>query len=305
MDLFVQLPHAQFDYIPFPVTKVTVTGGLRHYVHEYPKSPGGAPEKLGRKLYVVKMTCVFDANLLPPWNLNGNDLWPGALSDLFDRFEDGLTSQLMIPTVGPIMAMCTNWSKEMEVKSRRTGEMCELEFLEDQSAAFLVKDLISVRTGTLVTKAQVLQQAVLVDPKPGPFSQVLGMLGKLQRALDSTSLSDGLYLAQVEQLVAGFQSLDATLGPFDQPGNIALLEATLEAWAAAKQLEDDILAQQSVPLIPYVVPRTMTVVDVANDLYGDPERGIEIMQINAIPDPLLIPRGFELQVYAPVIAGVA
>ncbi len=311
LDLFAQLPPASFDYIPFPVTKVTVKGGLRHKVHEYPKSPGGAPEKLGRKLYQISMHAIFDEALLAPWNQGAEHLWPGQLADLFDRFDEGLTSQLVIPTVGKIQACCVNWSKEMEVKARRSGETVELEFLEDESSAYLIQNLIQVRVGDLSAKGLILTQTAALSPfvqtvlVPASvttiFDQIAAAIGVVQGLLSAADTVSGVLLLAVNSVLNLFSVLDDPLGAiFDDAANADLLEATLEAWAAAQRLQQDILQREAVPLIPYITPRTMSVGEVANDLYGDPERAAEIMQLNALADPLAIPSSTELVVYSPV-----
>lgn len=317
LDLFANLPLAGFDFLPFPVTKVVVTGGLRHHEHEYPKAPGGSPEKLGRKLYVVKMHAIFDKALLPPWNQNGNDLWPGVLADLFDRFDEGLTSTLSIPTVGNIQAFCTNWSKEMSVKMRRSGEEADLEFLEDESNAYLITNLIQVRAGDLSAKGATLSQVAAMNPfvqtvliglSPATiFDQILAGIANVQTLLDAADTVSALLLLAVNAVVDLFVSLDDVMGPtvFDDAGNAALLEATLEAWDAAVRLQQDILQREAVPLIQYKTPKIMTVCDVASDLYNDPDRASEVMQLNALNDPLRIPLGTSLVVYSPVSADQA
>lgn len=316
LDLFSQLPHASFDFRPFPVTKVVVKGSLRHHVHEYPKSPGGAPEKLGRKLYQVTMHAVFDKALLPPWNRNGEDLWPGVLSELFDIFDEGVTSTLSIPTVGNIQAVCVNWSREMSVKARRSGEECELEFLEDESSAYLISNLINVRVGDLSQKGDLLGsivsfnpvvQTILVPRGPTIFDQILGAIATALGFLNAIESVSALALLAVSAVVDAFQRLDDIYSAllFDDAANAALLEATLEAWAAAKRLQDDLLQREAVPLIQYQTPRIMTVGDVAADLYGDTTRAAEVMQLNALTDPLRIPTGTSLIVYSPIASDQA
>ena len=76
-DAFSQLLFASFDGIQFPVRKVNVKGGIRHHNHEFPKAPGAALEKLGRRPYMISMSPVFYNNLLTPWDYT---LWPADLA---------------------------------------------------------------------------------------------------------------------------------------------------------------------------------------------------------------------------------
>ena len=84
MPLFDNLERASFAGYAFPVSDVEVTGGLRDHVHEYPHSPGGAPEKLGRKLYEFSFTSPMLAGF-PRYP----KLWPETAASLRIVFEGG------------------------------------------------------------------------------------------------------------------------------------------------------------------------------------------------------------------------
>jgi prophage DNA circulation protein len=296
-DAFLELPRASFVGIPFPVKKVVAKCGLRHHTHEYPKVPGGSPEKLGRKLYTFNITAVFDKNLLAPWNVN-NLLWPNELVDLFEQFEQGVTSDLVVPTIGTIRAMCTSWQKEMDVKGMRSGEIVEMEFLEDQSSEFLVENLIQVRASTLAAQMDLLQQAAAAAGKASLFQQVLDMIATVQGYLNTAELMSSLLTAQVERLNFAMQRLDALTGLFDDSSNLVLLEAFLDTWLAIQRLLADLFRFQSIPVVDYYPPNTMSVYQVALAVYGSTDRAADVLQLNAVPNSLAIPQGTKLRVYA-------
>lgn len=295
-DSFDQLPRASFDYIKFPVTKVQVTGGLRDHVHEYPHSPGGSPEKLGRKLYTFKLSTVFYDNLLGPWDEN---LWPGDLSDLFNRFEDGLTSVLTIPTLGDIKAYCVNWSKEMTFKAR-SGETAELEFREDQASAFLIEGLINVTAKTLLSQSTLLLNTATSLGYKDIFQSIADQIAVISNLADQAEMYDVVLSQKVAAINHQIGRLNATLGLLNDPLNALLLESLLDTWQLTAKLEADI-ARQAVTMIPFVVPggRTMSVNDVSRIVYGDTTRAMEILQLNAIDDPFRISAGKLLRVYKP------
>lgn len=295
-DAFQALPHASFDSIAFPVRKVHVGCSLRQHTHEYPKVPGGSPEKLGRKLYTIKMTAVFDKNLLPPWNVE-NLLWPNELSDLFDRFEEGVTSDLMIPTVGKIPAFCTNWSKEMEVKSMRSGEVAELEFLEDQSNAFLIEGLIQARAGNLTSQAAALTAAAAAAGQQSLFQEILGMMARVANLANQGAVYSSVLQTQVDIAVTTFEHMDS-LGLFDDSGNAAILEAQHQAWEAMLRFRLDLLHLLALPVVDFVTPRQMSVQEVAISAYGSTDRAVEVLQLNALPDAFAIPARTKLRLYA-------
>lgn len=295
-DAFDKLPRASFDFIKFPVTKIVVKGGLREHTHEYPHSPGGSPEKLGRKLYTCQLSALFHNNLLAPWDEN---LWPGDLSDLFDRFEEGVTSTLTIPTLGDIKAFCTNWSKEMTFKVR-SGESAELEFLEDQSSAFLVEGLINVQAANIVLASKLMLTTAAELGFQDVFQAIADAISVVSKLADQAEMYDAVLMSKVEAVNHAFARANATLGLLNDPLNAVLLEAFLETWRLMAQLQAD-LARQAVTMIPFVVPggRSMTVNDVSRVVYGDTSRAVEIMQLNAIEDPFRILPGKKLRLYQP------
>ncbi len=97
MAAFDALLRASFLDYPFPVQDIDVKGGLRDHVHEYPHAPGGAPEKLGRKLYEFTFTCPFLTGLR-----GYPKLWPETLATLRIFFEGQNTGDLVVPTIGTI-----------------------------------------------------------------------------------------------------------------------------------------------------------------------------------------------------------
>lgn len=294
MDAFDQLPRAAFDTITFPVRKVTVRGGIRQHDHEFPKAPGAAPEKLGRKLYTISMSAVFYNNLLPPWD---EGLWPGSLSELFDRFEEQLTSDLVIPTVGTIRAFCTNWTKEMDVKAR-SGETAELEFKEDQASDYLLEGIINVRAQSLLSQGQAIATAASLARVPGPFAALVAQINELTAILDRAELNTGLAQAKVAGVLGSFARLDAQVGALSDPGNYMLLEVFLDAWSQTQTIQGDLL-RQSVPLLDYTVPRLMSVTDVSRAIYGDASRATDILGLNPIEDAFAIRPGTVVRAYSP------
>src|SRR5438105_4964362 len=132
---FDTLQRASFGGAEFPVESVSIVGGLRDHIHEYPHSQGGAPEKMGRKLYTIRMKAVFQTKFkLYP------GLYPNTLNFLRKMFEEQSSADLVVPTIGTMTAYCRNWTQEMEWRIRN-GEKADFEFVEDLAQDFLVTDL--------------------------------------------------------------------------------------------------------------------------------------------------------------------
>jgi len=330
MTAFQSLAKAGFDGIQFPIKSCEVTGGIRDHVHEYPHSPGGAVEKLGRKLYRIRMTAIFDVRI-PGY---GDNLWPGDLSDLRDRFEDQVTSTLTIPTIGDIQAYCVNWTQRA-VPERQSGEEVEFEFVEDQAQAFLVNGLIQITSTTLQTAGEQFDQEFapllaggtvsataptrIEPPKPGAPLRSTTFVGAYTqlRQTDANALEQiraaynraimvadepGRYADQVlraaDTVVTSCAQAYERIRILKNPLMYSRVWAFKRLWYSAVQLRDSI-GQQTARILNYRAPIDTTIGAVSRAIYGDSSRATEIMQLNAIPDPFMIRKGTVLRYYDP------
>ena len=294
-----QLVRASFDNIPFPCRRVSVRGGPRDHVHEYPHTPGGAPEKLGRKLYTITMEGPF-FDTFPAY---GADLYPGNLADLFDRFEQELTSDLVVPNIGTIKAYCINWSRELEGKIR-SGEVAQFEFREDQSSAFLIESIINIQARDLSTVAGALSDEAEAAGVSDSFSGLQDAIGQVTGLADQVELYGSLAQAKILGVIGAFSELDHTVDALNDPANYPLLEAFLTAWQAANDLNDNIIQERS-PIVAYTVPKTMAVSDISRAIYGNATHAIEILSLNPIEDAFSVLGGTKLKVFAASVVGQA
>jgi prophage DNA circulation protein len=330
MTAFQSLAKAGFDGIAFPIKSCDVAGGIRDHVHEYPHSPGGAVEKLGRKLYRVRMTAIFDQKI----SGYGDNLWPGDLSDLRDRFEDQVTSTLTIPTIGDIQAYCVNWTQRA-VPERQSGEEAEFEFVEDQAQAFLVNGLIQISSTTLQNAGEQFDQEFaplleggtvsataptrIVAPPAGTTPRALSFADSYtqlrQRDVDALNqirlgYQRALTIAEQPTRYADqvLQAADAVVTSCAQAyERIRILKNPLmysRAWAykrlwySAKQLRESV-AGQTARILFYRAEIDTTISAVSRAIYGDASYASQIMQLNAIPDPFMIRKGTILRYYDP------
>lgn len=293
MSALDEMVQASFDGIVFPVKRVQVRGGLRDHVHEYPKSPGGAPEKLGRKLYTITMEGPF-LNTFPKY---GADLYPGSLGTLFDRFENEITSDLVVPNIGTIKAYCTNWSRDLEAKIR-SGEMANFEFREDQASAFLVEHLINIQARDLSTVASTLSDEADAAGVGKSFGSLMSSISQITHLVDKVEIYGSLAQAKILGVVGAFDELDKTVDALNDPANYTLIEAFLTAWQAANDLNENIIKERS-PIVSYTVPKTMAVSDISRALYGDASHAIDLLSLNPIEDAFSVLGGTVLKVFAP------
>lgn len=231
--------------LEFPVESMRIRGGLRDHVHEYPHSPGGAPEKLGRRLYEIDITANFQTTFRK-WP----NLWPQRLYDLQRKFEAQETGDLVIPWMGTIQAYCVQWDREMTARIL-SGERAYFRFREDQNAAFLVDNLIEVSTQSLKAAGDRFNNEWVAEDRgvrPTLFDQILDSVNSALALIDTGNA----YISVVEAKLLGVVSLcreaDQRLELFQRPEDNAMLEAMKQIWAAAVELHAGLLKKESPPV---------------------------------------------------------
>ena len=331
MTAFQNLAKASFDGIAFPVTSYEVTGGIRDHVHEYPHSPGGAVEKLGRMLYRIRYSALFDQRTRG----YGDNLWPGDLSDLRDRWEQQVTSTLVIPTIGEIQAYCKTWTERAEPAKQQSGVSVEMEFVEDQAQAFLVNGLVQVTSSTLQSAGEEFDEqwqplldggtvsatapTRIIAPPAGTIPRATTFAGAYTRlreqdAVTLTKIRQGYQTAltaiekpgrfadqvlrAAETLVDLCQRNYARIQVMKNPLMWERAYAYRRVWNAAVKLRND-LNKQAPRILIYVAPIDTSVNAVSRAIYGDSSYAAQIMQLNAIPNPLAIRKGSRLRYYDP------
>lgn len=296
MPAFSKLQRAGFAGIQFPISSLEVRGGLRDHVHEYPHAPGGAPEKLGRKLYSIRMVGNFQATFRSYPNL-----WPLSLSKLRALFELQVTDDLVIPTIGTIKAYCHDWS-QVATSAILSGEVATFEFYEDQSSLFLVDRLITTQAANLQTQlARMDAAAVLADfsksPRTGLFDAISNAVNGVLAFKDTNDALGDLLVAKV-LATADLCAQADRLPMMNDPRNSKLADALHDLWDTLQSQAQNIINKQS-PVRIYTVPSTMAVSDVSRAIYGDTTHAVELMQLNALEDALAIPAGTKVRYYEP------
>lgn len=289
--VFDQLQRAAFDGIEFACSKVSVKGGMRDHVHEYVHLPGGQPELLGRKLYTISFEATFSSEtpLYP-------NAWPGDLSDLRDRFEQGVKSDLVIPTIGTIKAYAIDWDIDTDFKSMRDGEKMRMTFREDAEEALLIDSVVNVNTPDISFAAAALELEASELGLEDFFTSVLNLANEVNALKDQVELQSEILSDKVGQLTSAVQRLDETLDVLDDPPHYKVTRALHDLGNAAIGLQANIL-KHSNPIALFVTPLRMSVSDVAAALYGGTELAVQLLKMNPINDAFNIPAGTSLRVY--------
>lgn len=313
---FDSLPRASFAGFEFPCSRIEVSCSLRNHVHEYPHSPGGAPEKLGRKLYEFHFSVpLYDGSKLYP------GAWSASLPSLRIIFEGGKSFDLVIPTVGTITAYCTSWKEVADPKSGRNGVMGDWSFREDQSDLFLVTNLLAQTSAGFQSNLQAYQKALadqqgrlaaaraagvsspdalLLAQIPSSSLSVLnqvstGALAVLAALANAANFGYAVAALAGDLVTLCSQADDLPLWADDT--RFPLLYALQDLWLSAQQLQTDALSV-GVKVVEYVVPQPgMGVGAISTVIFGDSSHAIELLQINPITDPFFIPGGTPIKAF--------
>ena len=291
---FQTLQQASFNGIKFPVREVNIVGGIRDHEHEYPHAPGSAPEKLGRKAYKFQMQGLFFQNL-PKYP----NLYPSGLDNLRDAFEQQLSGDLVIPTIGTITAYARDWRQVASFRAL-SGEVAEFLFVEDQSQLFLSTNLVSTGATSLANQAAAFNAQAALEAFQLPLT--IGALDAVQNDInavlaiqDTANAVSNLMSAKLGALVNDLHALDAC-AEMQQPSHSVFLDIMHTFWDTAQQLNQSLIAGQGMPKT-YVVRALCSVSQASIAIYGDSSHATDLMNLNALTDPFQIPAGTSLIYY--------
>lgn len=286
----ILLPRASFQALEFPVVSVRVRGGIRDHLHEFPHLPAAANEKLGRKPYEIEMVADFQTTFAK-WP----GLWPKRLADLRDLFEAEASDWLMIPSIGKMWCYCRDWDQDMDAKVL-SGERATFKFIEDSQDQFAVQDLVKVNVQSLPSNGERFKLlASALSPKPSIFDDVLDAVNSVMAVFDQANAYGGLVESKILALSALCNEADQRI-ELQDASNHQILDALRDLWSSANTLLTD-TQQTGGKLVPFRVPTTMSVADVAVLVYKDASRAVEILNLNPIDDAFAIPAGTLLKIY--------
>lgn len=299
-----RLPPMSFAEFKFPVKRVSIKGSLRHHVHEYPHSPGGALEGLGRRLYEV--TAEVSAQETFP-------RWPKlieAMASIRTFFEGGTIRELTIPHIGTIDARCI--AIEEDVVARvRSGYDVRLTFLEDQDQAFLIDKLVTTSqelmpatetlrfllaardTTALLPGIDELARDAALQEEARLFDRLLSLASTI-----GTLAREGPAGQKAQEVLGLCSHIDARARTLNDPRMHAVLDAFHEVWASAREIAAD-ARKRGRKTLQFAVPAPglMPITQVSTLLYGTSAKALELMRLNDLDDALQIRAGTLVNYY--------
>jgi DNA circularisation protein N-terminus len=294
------LPPCSFGGINFPVESSRIEGGQRDHVHEYPHTPGGAPELLGRKLYTFHVTSKFDVHFADEGSYPG--LYPMDLGSLLAMFEEGSTQNLRLSQMGAsVPAYAVSWTREQSAKCR-SGETVSIVFREDTTEQFLFASMVNT-AGTMEFSGQDLGaqlasvQSQLSDNTMNFFTQLASIVSNV---VAWGNQLEGAFTSQYYDAVAACQTIcgDLDVQPDLQvPLAFPVVNALHDVWQAAIKLSQQ-NTKSGVPLQQYVNPATQSIGLVCAAIYnGDTSRISDLLALNAITNPMSIRAGTKINYF--------
>lgn len=291
MGVFQNLQPASFDGIKFAVRAVRVRGGQRDHVFKFPHQAGGVEELLGRELYTFEMDAMFSTEMFREYP----NAWPGDLSDLRDRFEQGTRSTLVVPSIGNVQAYCTNWDQSWNVMNQ-TGESATFTFREVFDTELLQSNVVQVNYQSIGAKYATVNTLAEAADLQDAFSAIKGYVTSISALGDKAELIGSLYLSKVQGLASECEALIERVDAMSKPKNHKLLYAVIDLGVSALRLHEDLLSKFR-PTFLYSVPTDMSMLSIATAMYGSTELVMELLLMNAVNDFDLVPAGTEIRGY--------
>lgn len=291
-----QLQLASFDGIAFACEGYSVNGGLRHNLHEYRHTPGQQVEKQGRRAYVFTFRgCKFSTE--DPYHPNA---FPTDAGDLRLKFESETTGPLVVPTLGEIQAVCTDWPVEVDFRRMRDGETATLTFIEDAASAFAFETSITVSVTGLTAKGVILTDECDAAGVDSSFlDSVLAIANTIDSFASQIEEAGASYLDQITALIDACQRIYDVTDVFQNPENHRIGAALRDLSVAAGTIKQDVLRLQK-PIVDYTTPVLMSIVEVSMAIYGTTNGVNSLLKLNALTDPFAIPPQTLMRAYATV-----
>jgi len=298
-DIFSSLDKFKFDGITFPVISYRFQGGQRKKVHSYPHVNAGKAEKLGRELYTLHVQAIFDTSMDGVYPNN----YPHELNNLLQKFEDGKTGYLTVPTRGTMKAFCDDWTVDMSAIVRN-GERAEFSFVEDDEAGFVLHAFANIMNLDLLSsqlslaEMRKLYEADMSAADKSIFDKIDNAINKVRAVMGFVETNGMLVISKAERLVGLCQEMEGLAEIIKNPRAYPLYDASLQLWYSATQIVSDVKNLVATPIKTFTVPMMMGLAQLSAAIYaGDATRGRDLLGINFFEDAYAIPAGTVVRYY--------
>jgi prophage DNA circulation protein len=281
--------------VVFPATQIRGRSGRKLVKHVYPYRPGQDIVDLGRQPLQLDVTAVF-ANDPFLTRAYGKDLYPGRYEQLLAAIHEGTSGELVHPVFGSLRAACESYNDTTQASELNTVRM-DLTFVEDDTNSEIPFGTVSALDAAASAATSLDEFAASIGANLAAdagitFADVVTQAASVLAGTDVTDAAGAVEMARMNlQLLTGY------LPSLEDPIYVETRAELASLGASLQQAAVDVLAGAP-PIIVFTTKTQTTTVDIAKERYHDPSRAREIEKLNTIGEPLNIPPGTELKIYA-------
>lgn len=253
--------------------------------YNYPYKDGAELEDLGREPRPSSFRAIFF----------GNDYLP-LLVDFLKEVDKGETRTLQHPLFGQWEARCVRAVVDHE-HSRRNSAAVDLEFLED-GVNTEIPDVFSVGTAQEALSEDITGLETANELLTEEISTVPTLITDAEAFIQDVDDQVTDLTARFEKISkAGKEAVAELEAKIDDAVNSDTVRAVRRVVDSASRLKERV--ERLAPSVAEMeIDNHTPMVAVAMRLYGDPARADDLIRLNKIRDPFLVPPGTRLRVYS-------
>ncbi len=293
MDALSELAEAAYEGRTFPVQNAPAQGGNDVAEHVAYLRRGADVEPCGLKAY--RGTFTVPLINTPRLEALYGQLFPNLRFDLLRLFESTPRGTLSHPTLGSLQVAITSWDEQLSY-DQRGGSILTVSWVEHNGSASLLVGpegqtpantpttvseaataaddaMAAVGSGYTLVKDTIDEQLTYLGADPRSFTQVGDAFRQMLAPVDANLVLPLFAAASAHDAVVALLNLRAAL--YDLRSRYA-----------------PVLSQIRL----YTVPVTMSVTEIAVNVYNDASKTALLFAANSIADPLFVPAGRVLKI---------
>lgn len=285
----------KFDGVAFDFVRATVDGGNTLDQQAFPNKAGTFIQgraRNGRKFTVLGIFIEDD--------------YPDTMTALLAKLENGgVPKEFVDPVFGSFQASCDTFQVTHDAEDAADSATIQINFVEHTDGAtgpLAVTNTTPARanaTRSCVTDVLVALSAFQEATEIQNNAYVLEVQGAMNAAssiadtfeADEDNLSALDIQKQANAALATIELAVEAGSDYDTAEAYDLGAAVLAMSTAVSSMAQDLIEAKP-PLNSYPIVADTNLLAFAHDLYGDSSRADEVLALNNIPDPSLIPAGF-------------
>jgi prophage DNA circulation protein len=239
------------------------------------------------------------------------DDYPDTLNQLIAKLENGGAPKRFVhPVRGEFLAACERFTVTHDAEDAADSATVQIDFAEhtdDTQGPKAVTNTTPARANAVrsgVTDVLVALSAFQAATEVQNNAYVLQVTAATNAA---SSIADSLEATgddlsaldiqkQANATLAVIDAAVTTGADYDSTEAYELGAAVLAMSSAVSTMAQDLIEAKP-PLQVFTVRADTNLLQFVHDLYGDSDRADEVLALNSIPDPSLIPAGFKLSAY--------